>query len=104
MITIAYLTNRRNPQIEWFFDSLHNECGGNYDGIKILVIDYWAQEDGRDWSAKAVKARRDVFKKGRALRDPAHPAEALSLAGSTSVGEDQLLRGVEHTQHCAVSC
>ena len=63
MITIAYLTNRRNPQIEWFFDSLHNECGGNYDGIKILVIDYWAQEDGRDWSAKAVKARRDVFKK-----------------------------------------
>jgi hypothetical protein len=63
MITIAYLTNRRNPQIEWFFDSLHNECGGNYEGIKILVIDYWAQVDGRDWSAKAVKARKDVFKK-----------------------------------------
>lgn len=47
--------------IEWFFDSLHNELEGNYDGIKIVVIDFWVQEMGRDWSKKAVETRKSYI-------------------------------------------
>lgn len=41
MLTIAYFTNRKNPRIQWFFDSLHRETGGNYSGIRVVVIDFW---------------------------------------------------------------
>jgi len=39
--------------VQWFFDSLHRECKGNYDGLKIVVLDFYADEPGRrDWLAK----------------------------------------------------
>lgn len=47
MLTIAYITSRKQPMIEWFFDSLHNECGGDYAGIRIVVVDVLAEIDGR---------------------------------------------------------
>lgn len=47
MLTIAYITCRRNCQINWFFDSLHRETQGNYDGITIVVVDFHANEEGR---------------------------------------------------------
>lgn len=37
-LTVAYLTMRKEPRIEWFLDSLHRECGGNYEGIKVVVV------------------------------------------------------------------
>ena len=37
-LTISYCTSRKDPKIEWFLDSLYRECGGNYDGIKIVVV------------------------------------------------------------------
>jgi len=39
-LTISYCTSRKDPKIEWFLDSLYRECGGNYDGIKIVVVPY----------------------------------------------------------------
>lgn len=33
--------------IHWFFDSLHLECAGNYEGIKLVVIDFHESEPGR---------------------------------------------------------
>lgn len=39
MLTVAYLTSRLNPRFSWFFDSLHRELAGNYNGIKIVVVD-----------------------------------------------------------------
>lgn len=45
--TIVYITNRREPMIEWFFDSLHRECHGCYDNIKIVVVDFYADYPGR---------------------------------------------------------
>lgn len=47
MLTIAYITSRLDPKIEWFFDSLHRETGGDYADIRILVIDFWAHENWR---------------------------------------------------------
>ena len=40
--------------IHWFFDSLHSQCGGNYDGINVLVVDFHADDEGRkeDFASK----------------------------------------------------
>lgn len=46
MLTIAYFTSRKKPMMEWFFDSLHRETGGNYEGIRIVVVDTWELERG----------------------------------------------------------
>lgn len=39
-LTIAYLTCRMNPRFEWFFQSLERETGGDYIGIKVVVVDH----------------------------------------------------------------
>jgi hypothetical protein len=41
-ITIAWMTSRRDACFDWFCDSLHRECGGQYDGLRVMAIDYWA--------------------------------------------------------------
>lgn len=46
-LTIAYFTSRMVPKIEWFFDSLHRETGGDYSGIRVVVVDRLCDEDGR---------------------------------------------------------
>ncbi len=33
--------------IEWFFDSLHLQCDGNYTNIKLVVVDFHAEIEGR---------------------------------------------------------
>ncbi len=43
-LCISYFTARKEPKIEWFFDSLHRETKGNYDGIKVVVVDFWKDE------------------------------------------------------------
>lgn len=56
-LTIAYMTSRRNPQINWFFDSLHRETGGNYAGIKVVVVDFWADEPGIESRLNITRCR-----------------------------------------------
>lgn len=46
-LTIAYMTSRLEPMIAWFFDSLHRELGGIYDGVRIVVVDFHAESPGR---------------------------------------------------------
>lgn len=46
-LTIAYMTNRPDPKIRWFFDSLHRETGGDYTGIKVVVVDFHFGQPGR---------------------------------------------------------
>ncbi len=41
-LTIAYMSNRIDCKIQWFWESLHRELSGNYENIKIVVIDFWA--------------------------------------------------------------
>jgi hypothetical protein len=43
-LTIAYFTSRKQPMIEWFFDALHRETGGNYENIRVVVVDFWFSE------------------------------------------------------------
>lgn len=60
MITICYVTSRLMPQLRWFFESLDAELQGNYDGVKIVVVDFWSQalkEEDR-WTQEDVDRRR----------------------------------------------
>lgn len=45
-LTICYITGRLEPRFEWFADSLHRETRGDYAGINVLVVDYWADGNG----------------------------------------------------------
>lgn len=46
MLTVAYITSRRDNRIEWFFESLSRET--DFDpGIHVLVIDHFQAEEGR---------------------------------------------------------
>lgn len=47
MLTIAYMTNRRDCKWQWFADSLRNECNGNFAGIKLVVCDFHADKPQR---------------------------------------------------------
>jgi len=42
MITIAYMTNRRNPRFEWFADSLANQAPR--EDVEVVVIDFYHGE------------------------------------------------------------
>lgn len=44
VLTIAYITNRKTPMFDWFFAGLNRECGGNHDGIEVVIVDSW-----HDW-------------------------------------------------------
>ena len=47
MLSICYMTFRRKPSIHWFFDSLDNQAWPTYDGIQLVVVDYFRDEPGR---------------------------------------------------------
>ena len=43
-LTIAYITFRRNPRFHWFTESLAREMNGRNTGVRIVVVDYYANE------------------------------------------------------------
>lgn len=60
-ITICWLTNRKQCCFDWFCDSLHLQTEGDYTGIRVVAVDFWAQDcDG--WTPKDVAKRRSEFK------------------------------------------
>ena len=70
-LTIAWLTSRRDACFDWFCDSLHRECGGAYDGISVIAVDYWANpfgctpemhEDRRAYILQSLRCRMGNFK------------------------------------------
>lgn len=45
--------------IEWFFDSLRRETGGDFSDIKIVVVDFWNQVGAeKGWTQEHVDERR----------------------------------------------
>ncbi len=44
-LTIVYCTARKQPEFQWFLDSLHRETGGDYSNINIIRVD--SNLDGR---------------------------------------------------------
>jgi hypothetical protein len=48
MLTLAYLTSRKEPHFEWFAFSLSRELKANPDvklsGLRIVIVDYYAHE------------------------------------------------------------
>lgn len=59
-ITISFLTARKSPFIEWFFDSLANQLTTEHQ-VKLVVVDRWAEERP-DWTAQQVSERKEAFK------------------------------------------
>ena len=51
VLTIAYMTNRREPRVDWFFASLARElstaAAGELGNLRCVVVDFWADESGR---------------------------------------------------------
>lgn len=62
MITIAYMTNRAEPMFEWFADSLHNECQGNYTDIRVVMVDFYRDQPFRfeEMKQKAFRMREFI--------------------------------------------
>lgn len=63
-LSIAYFTSRKEPKLNWFFDSLHRETGGDYSGIKIIIVDFWKDErpwDQDTWTAAAHTSGRCIL-------------------------------------------
>lgn len=47
--------------IQWFFDALHRQCGGDYSDIRIIVVDFYAQSH-LDWLDFDVLERKQKFR------------------------------------------
>lgn len=45
-LTIAYLTMRKEPRIEWFLDSLRRELSEDYSNTKLIVVSYLYWREG----------------------------------------------------------
>lgn len=76
MLTIAYLTSRKEPMFEWFAQSLHRETGGDYTGIRILIVDHWFEERANVWTtAHTLNRYGEMIKDGGgvALHGPPKP-------------------------------
>jgi len=43
-ITFSYLTNRKNPRIEWFIESLHRQIAVMFRSHQIVVVDTYKDE------------------------------------------------------------
>lgn len=63
MLTIGYVTARKDNQVRWFFDSLDRELGGRYGDVQIVVVDFWAeaQRSGEQWTAAEASVRRGAY-------------------------------------------
>lgn len=45
-LTIVYTTSRREPRIEWFFESLNRQLNGRDQLVKVIVVDFYHDERG----------------------------------------------------------
>lgn len=53
-LTIAYITSREQPMLDWFLDSLDRQLGP--DRPRIVVVDFWKDKRGTD-GIPAIDAR-----------------------------------------------
>jgi glycosyltransferase involved in cell wall biosynthesis len=53
-LTIAFMTCRKEPMLDWFISSLHRECKGDFTGISIKVIDFYADSIVRHVDPKKI--------------------------------------------------
>ncbi len=45
-LTIAWFTNRRDPKLDWFLDSVLSQAEP-WDDIRFIIVDFYASEPGR---------------------------------------------------------
>ena len=123
-MTIAYMTNRRNPRFEWFADGIKRQ--GADDSIELLVVDFYADERdlgqiGRDrglncrsitpkpsvWQGKHRLTKENYFAAANARNTAicAAKGDYLVFADDLSVPGDKWLERVRwHAQVQNVVC
>jgi hypothetical protein len=59
MITVAYITARRDPKFDWLLASL-NHCGGRENITQLIIVDKYAAAYD-DWTQDDVERRRGAL-------------------------------------------
>lgn len=60
-LTIAYFTSRKEPMFDWFFLGLDRQLTGNYEEIRVVIVDFWAQAmPSEGWTTTDVEVRRSA--------------------------------------------
>lgn len=61
-LTIVYTTSRREPKIEWFFDSLAKQIYSHEEeAIKVIVVDSFADPGRHEWMAQRLTESSATF-------------------------------------------
>lgn len=60
-LTVAYLTSRREPMVEWFFDSLGKEMRDTDDLVGVLVVAVHTEAVRRQTSLRCVTPKPTVW-------------------------------------------
>lgn len=55
-LNIAWLTSRKEPCFDWFIQSLARQLNNDFRDVRVIVVDFWAQEMS-GWSGDNVKER-----------------------------------------------
>lgn len=59
MITVAYMTSRLDPKIEWFLDAFHTQTSGGYHRVRLVIVDFYRDDPSRsDWSDLKARIKR----------------------------------------------
>lgn len=73
-ITLSFVTARRDPKAHWFFQSLHRETKGDYTGLRVVVVDFYAygHREGDGWTDAQAEVRRAEFRELCSCPDYVH--------------------------------
>lgn len=64
MLTIGYITNRRDPKVEWFCDSLYNQLREKalLNDVQVIFVDFFFQYESEQRSSLYAKAVGERFR------------------------------------------
>lgn len=100
MLTIAYITCRKEPMIQWFFDSLSKQLNG--DVVQVLVCDFWSQPiPHRDWSREDA-GKRIFWLEGlaRTLKIKAFPPKPTPWSGPFKLSKNDYFSASNSRNTC----
>lgn len=89
-INIAWITSRKAGMFGWFCDSLHRECGGNYDDIRVIKVDYYEQACDK-WTKADVAERH--FRHHKRIHIDSTKFKAVSPKPTVWQGAHRLTKG-----------
>ena len=63
MLTISYMTSRKDCQFWWFIAGLRRQAQRWGGKLKVVMVDFWCQElPWYNWDANDVKRRKHIIR------------------------------------------